>query len=215
MHEYAIDDEPLLRVESVRDLGVTLDSEITFKMHYEEILGKARRQLGFVSKITKEFRDPYTLKALYVSLVRPILETSSVVWDPYHATIIDRLEAVQRKFVRFALRSLPWNDPYNLPPYEARCRLINIETLEHRRKAAKAVFVFKILAGKIDAPFLLASLDINVPAYTLRSNDLFRLPRPFYNYDVNEPIRSMMSIFNEAYPNFDFGMSVNSFRNSI
>lgn len=215
VHEYAVDDEPLLRVESVRDLGVILDSEITYKIHYEEILRKARRQLGFVSKITKEFRDPYTLKALYVSLVRPILETSSVVWDPYHATMIDRMEAVQRKFVRFALRNLHWNDPFNLPPYEARCRLINIETLEHRRKTAKAVFVFKILAGKMDAPYLLASLDINVPAYTLRSSDFFRLPRRFYNYDVNEPIRSMMNVFNEAYPNFDFGMNVNSFRNSI
>lgn len=215
IHNYFIGGEALQRVDSVRDLGVVLDNEVTFKEHYEEIVKKARRQLGFVSKITKEFRDPYTLKSLYVSLVRPILETASVVWDPYQTTVIDRLEAIQRKFIRYALRFLPWNDPLNLPPYVDRCQLLNLETLEYRRKTAKAVFVAKILAGEYDAPNLLAALDINVPAYTLRSSNFFRLPRRLHDYDLNEPIRSMMNVFNQMYPNYDFNISVDVFRNSI
>lgn len=204
MFRYAFGEEFLSRVDFIRDLGVILDTEFTFKYHYEEIVKKARRQLGFMSKITKEFRDPYTLKSLYVGLVRPILESSSIVWDPYHATMIDRIEAVQRKFLRFALRLLPWNDAVNLPPYEARCQLLQIEPLQLRRENAKAVFISKVLTGELDAPNLLGSLDINVPAYTLRSNDFFRLPRRLHAYDSNEPIRSMMNIFNQMYHNIDF-----------
>lgn len=118
--------------------------------------------------------------------------------------MIDRIEAVQRKFMRFALRFLPWNDPVNLPPYEDRCQLLQIEPLQQRREKAKAVFVSKILTGELDAPNILGSLEINVPVYTLRYNDFFRLPRRLHAYDSNEPIRSMMHVFNQMYPNIDF-----------
>lgn len=86
LHDYVNGDEVLLRVNSVRDLGVILDNELTFKENYEEMIKKAIRQLGLVSNITNEFRDPYKLKSLYVSMIHPLFTT------------IDRIEAVQRKF---------------------------------------------------------------------------------------------------------------------
>jgi hypothetical protein len=42
---------------------------------------------------------------------------------------IDRIERVQRKFVRYALRGLGWTDMCDLPPYVDRCALIRLETL--------------------------------------------------------------------------------------
>lgn len=53
LFDYAFGDENLSRVDSIRDLGVILDTEFTYRMHYEEIVKKARRQLGFMAKITK------------------------------------------------------------------------------------------------------------------------------------------------------------------
>ena len=130
---------PLPRVQYVKDLGVTLDSELTFRIHYNDIIAKANRQLGFIFKIADEFRDPLCLRSLYCSLVRSILESNAVIWCPSHANWIMRIEAIQRKFVRYSLRSL------NLPPYADRCRFLSIEPLATRRIVAQATFTGKLL----------------------------------------------------------------------
>jgi hypothetical protein len=61
--------------------------------------------LGFVKRLSGEFRDPYTLRTLYVSLVRPKLEH------------INRIKRVQRKFDRYALRGLRWTHMYDTIRY--------------------------------------------------------------------------------------------------
>lgn len=71
--DYNIDGVSLQRVDRVKDLGVILDPKLDFRLHYQEIISKANRQLGFISKIAKDFTDPHCLKSLYCSLVRPIL----------------------------------------------------------------------------------------------------------------------------------------------
>lgn len=213
--EYAINGTTLTREQTVRDLGIVLDSNLTFRNHHEEIIAKARRQLGFIGKVTKEFKDPHTMKSLYVALVRPILETGSIIWDPFHITVIDRIEAVQRKLVRSALRNLPWNDPINLPPYEDRCQLLGLETLKKRRKDAKAVFAAKLLNGELDAPNLLALLDINIPGYALRTSEFFRLPHWRQDYNGNEPVRSIMRSFNAVFNLFDFNQTSAQFRTRL
>jgi hypothetical protein len=38
------------------------------------MVAKAYAMLGFIRRLSLEFRDPYTLKSLYTSLVRPNLE---------------------------------------------------------------------------------------------------------------------------------------------
>jgi hypothetical protein len=60
--------------------------------------------LVFVKRLSCEFRDPYTLKTLYVSLVRRKLEYASCVWRSFYGAHINRIERVQKKFLRYALR---------------------------------------------------------------------------------------------------------------
>jgi hypothetical protein len=112
-------------------------------------VGKALEMLGFVKRLSCEFRDPYTLKTLYVSLVHPKLEYTSCVWRPFYGAHIDRIKRVQRKFVRYALRGLEWTDMCDLPPYVDRCALIRLETLAERRANACVIFIFDILSGRV------------------------------------------------------------------
>jgi hypothetical protein len=81
-----------------------MDSKMSFTRHIDVTVGRALAMLGFVKRLSCEFRDPYTLKTFYVSLVRP--KYASCVWRSLYGTHIDRIERVQRKFVRFALRGL-------------------------------------------------------------------------------------------------------------
>ena len=213
--DYAISGQFLQRVHSIKDLGVTMDAGLTFKAHYSDIIARANRQLGFIFKVADEFLDPLCLKSLYCSLVRSILETNTVVWSPFHVTWSNRIEAVQKKFVRYALRNLPWQDPLNLPAYENRCRLLGIEPLDLRRKVSQAVFAAKLLFNDIDCPALLSRLNIYAPERLLRQRDFLYLEPRNRSYGAHEPVRAISQQFNESFEQFDFDISANVFRQRL
>lgn len=179
------------------------------------IISRANRQLGFIFRVCKPFSDPYCFRSLYCSLVRSILEFSSIVWSPTYSCWSDRIEAVQRRFVRYSLARLPWRDPMNLPPYEDRCRLISLETLSQRREKASALFIAKILQGEIDSPAILCNLHFNVPARQLRSSSFFSLAFRRTNYGQNEPLRRLCSVFNKFSDLFDFNVSSACFKTRL
>lgn len=212
---YTIRGNAIERVASFRDLGVILDSQLTFREHYSYIIAKANRSLGFIFRLSKEFTDPHCLKALYCSLVRSTLETASTVWSPYHDVWIKRIESIQAKFIRYALRFLPWSNPDELPPYENRCRLLELDTLEKRRKMMIAVFAGKIITANIDAPFILSRINLNVVPRPLRTRNFLRLDFQRTDYAQHEPIRRMCEVFNCVYDLFDFNMSIDVFRNRL
>ena len=212
---YNIANHCLLRVEIVKDLGVLLDRELSFRSHYDCIISKANRQLGFLFKIADEFRNPLCLKSLYCCLVRSILETNSIIWCPFHANWSQRIEKVQKKFVRYALRHLPWRDSQNLPSYEDRCRLLSMQPLQLRREVAQAVFVAKILTAEIDCPSLLAQLNIYAPERPLRQRNFMYLEPRNRLFGSHEPIRAICQRFNEVYEFFDFNTPTSAFRHRL
>lgn len=214
-YQYLINNQQLTRVSEIKDLGVILDKKLTFHNHYLQIIAKANRNLGFIMRVAHEFRDPYCLKALYYSLVRSVLDSNSVVWSPNSNNWITRIESIQSKFVRFALRFLPWTNRYELPPYVDRCQLIGMESLYKRRNDQKALFVAKLLSCKIDSPKILSMIGIYAIERPLRVRGFLHLPTRRTLYGLNEPIRSMCSVFNSVYYLFDFDSSIESFKNRL
>jgi hypothetical protein len=53
---------------------VFLDKKMTFLTHIETNISKSTRTLGFIKHLSRELKDFYVLKTLFVSLVRPNLE---------------------------------------------------------------------------------------------------------------------------------------------
>ncbi|XP_055613523.1 uncharacterized protein LOC129759966 [Uranotaenia lowii] len=142
-----------------------------------------------IFRVTKDFRDVYCLKSLYCSLVRSILEYASAVWSPFYQNGADRIEALQRRFMRYALRHLNWFDPFHLPSYENRCNIISLDTLQARRAVTRALFVSDILTSKIDCPSLLESINISVRPQGLRNRNLqLYTPLRQNNYGANSAL---------------------------
>jgi hypothetical protein len=56
------------------DLGITFDRSLTFQTHIEKVTCKALKLLGFVKRISAEFKLSISLKTLYCSFVWPVLE---------------------------------------------------------------------------------------------------------------------------------------------
>jgi hypothetical protein len=92
------------RVSSINDLGVIIDEKMYFLEHVDVMVGTAFAMLEFIRTPLFEFRDPYTLKSLYTSLVRPKLEYASCVRSPFYDVSVNKVERVQRRFKRYALR---------------------------------------------------------------------------------------------------------------
>jgi hypothetical protein len=67
------------RVSLINDLGVIMDETMTFSEHVDVMVAKVFGMLGLIRRLSSEFRDPYTLKSLYTSLVRLKLEYASCV----------------------------------------------------------------------------------------------------------------------------------------
>jgi hypothetical protein len=58
---YMLGGTVLDRVNSINDLGVIMDEKMNFSEHIDVMVGKAFAMLGFITRLSFEFRDPYIL----------------------------------------------------------------------------------------------------------------------------------------------------------
>ena len=121
------------QVNTVKDLGVMLSSDLKVASQCAEAYNTANRTLGMIKR-TIQFKDKSVLLQLYKSLVRPHLEYCSPVWSPYYIKDRSLLEKVQRRFTRL----LPGMKELD---YEERLSRLGLWTLEERRNRADLIEV--------------------------------------------------------------------------
>lgn len=212
---YTIGTVALKRVKVMRDLGVLFDEKVSFVQHVDAVVTKAYSMLGFMKRICSDFVNPYALKSIYCAHVRSHLEYAAVVWRPNYLVHIAKLESIQKKFILYALRRLGWSNGYELPSYEDRCRLINLETLSRRRENMGAFFIFDLLTDQINAPVLLEKIHLNVPARSLRSHTFLNTVFHRTNYGDTEPITNMARTFNRFADLYESDLSRVNFRSKV
>lgn len=189
----------LTRVDTIRDLGVIFDSKLIFVMHIENVVSKATKALGFIFRISSEFKHIKTVKILYCSFVRSHLEYASQVWNPTYKTYIDRLERVQKKF----LRHIQWRSNCYLPTYISRCRNFHFLPLVERRRIADLTFLLSIFNGALDTPELLNKFGLRVPSARFRKFNLLDIPYASNTYRQNSYIVRASRSFNTVSQEFD------------
>ena len=70
---YSLIDSRLEFINSFVDLGILMDPKLNFINHINAVISKARASLGFVKRCCKTINDPFTIKTLFVLLVRSVL----------------------------------------------------------------------------------------------------------------------------------------------
>lgn len=208
---YTMGPDNLERVAKIRDLGVLIDSKGKFNDHISTVTAKAHALLGFIRRNTAAFNDVYALKTLFCAIVRSTLEYAVQVWAPYHREQVTRIESVQRSFLRYALRRLPWTNPTELPAYEDRCRLINLETLAMRRTRLRRLFIFDLITNRIDCSYLLQNVHFHAPVRHLRNRILLWVPIHRTRYAYFEPLVACCRVFNDVTEKFDFNITKETF----
>ena len=93
---YTMGRTTLATTTSEKDLGVYVDTELTFEKHIETVVNQANRILGLIRR-SYTYLDSQSLLKLYTSLVRPTLEYANAAWTPILRRDQILLENVQRR----------------------------------------------------------------------------------------------------------------------
>ena len=117
--------------------------------------------LGFIKRWSKEFNNRLVTRHLYITIVCPILEYSSQVWSPCYIVHIDRIESIQKQFVRFALNHLPWDNNIIVSSYIEALNLINLKSLSKRREVADLNFLHGLLNNTTRSPSITFYISFN------------------------------------------------------
>ena len=93
-----------LKVYEVKFLGITFDSQLNFKKHFEEILDRCNTRYHRLRLLVnkKWGPNPATLIQIYKQCVRPIFEYGSLSTITASDYIISRIQRLQNKFIRLA-----------------------------------------------------------------------------------------------------------------
>lgn len=136
-----IDDADVERVRSFRYLGVTITEDLRWTSHIDNICCKSRKLLGFLYRGFR-FGDRKCLAYLYGTLVRPILDYCSCVWDPGYANARSKVERVQS----FAARLV--TGKWSCDQADSLHQEMGWPLLSQRREYMKLCLCRRILCGE-------------------------------------------------------------------
>ena len=190
----------LRHVEKVRDLGVWLDSKLTFSAHVDFIVGKANRAMGVLIRSLQTCRTAGGLQtgpilAAYFGNVRSILEYGCVIWGGAAPTHLKRLDSIQHKFLSWLSYSQQ-SRPAHFTSYHDLLHHFKVSSLEKRRFQYDVCFVHKVVCGKVDSAYLLGCFPLHVPQRRTRAGPAQLLHVPSAHQANKETI--MRGLFRRA-----------------
>ena len=195
--QYQINNSLITSSTCIKDLGVFIDKDLKFEEHINHILASSSKTLGFITRSTRDFRNPQSFITLFKTLVLPTLTYSSIVWKPHTVTLSNRLESIQRKF----LRSLAFKSGSPMSffdhNYTSISERFHIPTINSLFDSTDTLLTFKIRNARISCRQLLDLFTFRNFSYSLRCPRILderSINRHKFNCPVHRLIRSWNSL---------------------
>ena len=128
---YSLESQPLQSVTNHLFLGIMLDSKLSFSTEIKYAAAKTTKTLNIIRRNLYKCSQSTKAKA-YSSMVHPVLEYCSAVWDPHFHKDIYELEKVQRRAARWAISDYNWSSSVTF-----MLELLQCPTLSNRRYASR------------------------------------------------------------------------------
>jgi len=143
------------------------------------VTAKANSTLGFVRRNINSFE---VKERAYKTLVRPILQYSSTVWDPHTTTAVRKIESVQQRAAHTTL-----NCYHRTSSVGAMITELNWQPLSEWRRIARLVMFYKILPAALELKSLLMPTRTeNALAYVIPSSSCDYYMYSFYLRTIRE-----------------------------
>jgi ribonuclease P/MRP protein subunit RPP40 len=165
--DYALNGINIAKTDYVRDLGISISTDLKFTRYISEISASAKNRISLLFRAFRTQDFTVLVRAFY-TYVRPLVEYETVVWSSHLLKDIDSIESVQCYFTRrlFARCKIPYVD------YAQRLTYLKMDTLEKRRVKNDLICTYKILNNLVDID---ANLFFNVTGATRTSGNVFKL----------------------------------------
>ena len=131
-------DHTLAKVTSAKYLGVTITEDLKWDTQINDTCAKANRTLGFLRR-NLNIGSVAIKQQAYFTLVRPLVEYTSTVWDQHTQRNIQQLEMVQRRAARYVT-----NRNKNRSSVSDMLHGLNWQSLQDRRKDARLCMMYKV-----------------------------------------------------------------------
>ena len=131
---------PFARVYSFKYLGLILSCNLSWSSHINSVIKRAKRLVGLIYRQFYSLSSSQTLLSLYTTIVRPILEYGSAIWDPPSVSVSSSVESVQYFALKMVQKS--WS-----APYADLLSSLNLSSLQHRCLQSKLLLFYKINNG--------------------------------------------------------------------
>ena len=152
VHSYHLHNTCLQRPpdNTIKYLGVTIQSDLKWTQHIRNITAKASRTLGVIRRNVR-VPDRDIRERAYKSLVRPQVEFASSLWDPprnqgqsstRQSVLSHQVEMVQRRSARYVC-----NRYHNTSSVTNMLDELAWPTLESRRKSSRLCMMYRIVQG--------------------------------------------------------------------
>jgi hypothetical protein len=186
--DYFINDTIIPNKNVFRDLGVTVCTPLTFNKHVDSIVSKAFSRLGLINKVFLH-KTKKSVLLLFKAYVRPILEYSSIIWNPYTARNINKIERVQKRMCKMisGVRHLS---------YQQQLEALNILSLQARRLRFQLISVFKIYKQSTNVRFS-DFFSLAKSKMTRGHNAAVNIKHAYTNYRLNFFTLSILEIWNK------------------
>ena len=170
-NSYSLHRKLLEKVIEEKDIGVVIDSDLTFEKHINGKVNKANQMFTTLRR-TFQFMDKSTFVQLCNAFARTHLDYASSVWAPFKAKHIEQIEGVQRR----ATKQIPG---FRDMTYSERLRALKLPSLSYRKLRGDMIEVYKILSGKYDqdAWTILKLWKDMAPRSSIRGNSLKLYPQ--------------------------------------
>ena len=164
----------------VRDLGVILDTKLTFADHVDATISKANRMLGLLvrsmqvsSRAHRVRFDHAAALVAYKVHVRSVLEYGSVIWSGAAVAHLRRLERLQHRFSMWLGSST--QTPRPPLDYESLLSMFGCPSMKSRLTHVDLKFARSVLSGRLDCTDIVGMFPLSVPGRRTRRPELFHV----------------------------------------
>ena len=132
-------------VDNEKDLGVIVNTKLNWEENILALCLKASSRLGLMNRSLHFIKDQKQKRAFYLALVRSIFEHCSVLWRPTTLRMIQKVESIQRRAVKWILGEQDHH--YNDYEYLKRLKDLDLLPMEFKFIFTDLVMFHNIFHG--------------------------------------------------------------------
>ena len=130
--------------DSVKDLGVIMSNDCSFTLHIDEVISKVNKMVSWALRNFK-CRSKLFILTIWKVILLPHLDYCSQLWSPLKVMDINRLELVQKCFLKKM-------NCYDNVSYWDMLKDLGLYSMQRRRERYRIVYLWSVLECLVPNP---------------------------------------------------------------